>query len=330
MTTKFICQTTENPFLSGILGLATADALGVPFEFHTRREMKNNPCIDMVGMGTYSQPAGTWSDDTSMALCVMDSLTKGYFDPEDIMKKFVSWMKHAKYTATDELFDIGSTTRRALMNFVMSKDIESAGNRTENGNGNGSLMRTLPISLWRSLTCAEDDPEFLTPVHTTSALTHAHVRSLVCCGIYTYIAREILLKRDGEPLNDLIGRGFAKAMDKYKALGGEFAKEIAPGNAEYVSPENLIHYTEDKITSGGYVLDTLHAALWCLLTTNTYQDCVLKSVNLGSDTDTTAAVAGGLAGLYYGPDAIPANWLKTLKKRELLEKIAKKAYDAGK
>lgn len=312
----------RNFFLDGLLGLAVGDALGVPYEFSSRSEMRNNPATDMIGYGTYNQPEGSWSDDTSMALCSADSLCRG-LDPDDMMKKFSAWINRRQYTACGVVFDVGRTCRRAIDLFDNGCPAEMCGVAGEQGNGNGALMRILPISLWGILEgkTLADDAALLNAVHGISALTHAHERGMICCGIYTLFIDEWLHRNPQEGLMELACRAYDRALHAYSAMGSAFADEIlAPGR--FIHPQKLAHTPEHEIQSGGYVLETLHAAFWCLLTTNDYASCVLKAVNLGGDTDTTAAVAGGLAGLVYGAEGIPRRWLELLKNRELIEDIA--------
>ncbi|MBQ7785070.1 MAG: DUF1768 domain-containing protein [Clostridia bacterium] len=312
-----------NPVLDGMLGLAVGDALGVPYEFLSRKEMKQNPARDMIGYGTYNQPEGSWSDDTSMALCTADSLVKR-FDPEDMMKKFSAWKTRQQYTATGVRFDIGITSRKAIEKHEMGLDASECGDDSEYGNGNGALMRIFPVSIMQCLKMTyspENAGEFLSLVHRTAALTHAHERGLICCGIYTLILNAWINKAEKDSLLDVFARGFEQARDAYVQMGGKFKAEIEE-KGRFIHPGELALYDEERIESSGYVLHTLHAALWCLLTTDSYEQCVLKAVNLGEDTDTTAAVAGSLAGVIYGRAAIPASWLEKLKNINLIAKIS--------
>ncbi len=246
-----------------IYGQAVGDALGVPYEFMRRGTFE---CTDMVGGGAHGQPAGTFSDDTSMALAVCDSYRAlGHIDCDDIRARFNAWYENGAYTV-DGLFDIGNATMKALDS--------GRGCDGEWDNGNGSIMRTVPLAF----TDATDDE-----VRDVSAITHAHETSTEACVRTVAIARRLAA---GEPVADVVG-----AMDQ----------------------------DEDDVRSGGYVLDTYDAALWCLANTSSYADCVLRAVNLGSDTDTTAAVAGALAGIVYGIDDIPADWTDTLRGKKVID-----------
>ncbi|MDN0064178.1 ADP-ribosylglycohydrolase family protein [Collinsella ihumii] len=247
-----------------IYGQAVADALGVPYEFRPRGTFL---CTGMVGHGSHNQPAGTWSDDTSMALAICDSYRElGRIDVEDIRARFVRWYRQGAYTV-DGLFDIGNATRAALE--------RGHGLSGEWDNGNGSLMRTVPLAY----TDATDDE-----VRAVSAITHAHAVSTEACVAMVKVARELI--------------GGAEVADVAGDAAGRSANDIK---------------------SGGYVRDTYDAALWCLANTSSYAECVLAAVNLGDDTDTTAAVAGALAGIVYGMEGIPDEWLSALRGAEVIE-----------
>lgn len=252
-----------------IYGQAIGDALGVPYEFLERGSFT---CTDMVGKGTHNKPAGTWSDDTSMALCICDSYRElKRIDVDDIRARFVRWYREGAYTV-DGLFDIGGTTMRALSSGTGCKD--------ERDNGNGSLMRTLPLAFTNAT-----DRE----VAAVSAITHAHSISKDACVDAVHAAQAL--------------------------VEGSSPDEAARS----IGLRNLADKKAAEIRSGDNVLDTLKAALWCLCTTESYEACVLKAVNLGDDSDTTAAVAGGFAGIVYGKDAIPAGWMKTLRGKDVIE-----------
>lgn len=301
---------------SAVLGHAVGDALGVPVEFLLRKEMDRKPIKTMEGFGTYPYPAGTWSDDTSMALCTLDSLIKGKIDYEDIMKNFVRWINDNEYTPAGEAFDIGRTCLKAIVLYCQGNPLDICGRGAENSNGNGSLMRIHPMTLYLR---TRDDltlDEKIDAVHKTSAITHAHDRSKIGCGIYSFILWELM----DNPSKESIFAGLDKAK-AYYAHSEEIDKYRRIFEKAFVMTER------DDISSSGYVVDTLEAALWCLLTTDSYRDCVLKAVNLGEDTDTVAAIAGGLAGVLYGYDAIPEEWLDTLIRREYIEKLCCDAAD---
>ena len=300
-----------------MLGHAVGDALGVPVEFCERDELAKKPVTNMVGYGTYPYPEGCWSDDTSMSLAALDSLASGKLDFDDIMVKFGEWYYDDEYTPTGEMFDVGNTCSYAIDNyFAYHKPIEESGLTGERSNGNGSLMRIHPFVLYAYAKQMSID-EWLGVIVNASALTHAHDRSKIGCLIYTFVLMS-LLKDKGK---DGIQEGLKKAKHYLNACA-EFTQY------ERIFKNDFATLPRDEIKSSGYVVDTLEAAIWCLLTTENYRDCVLKAVNLGDDTDTVAAVAGGLAGALYGYDAIPLEWLETLKRRDYIEEMCERAFAA--
>lgn len=299
---------------SVILGHAIADALGVPVEFCDRSEVDETPVTDMMGYGTYDYPEGSWSDDTSMSLCTLDSLTKGTINYDDIMSNFIKWLNDNEYTPTGEAFDVGRTCLKAIIVYAQTKNIETCGRTVEHSNGNGSLMRIHPMVLYLHTKNELSLHEKIDIIHKTSALTHAHDRSKIGCGIYAFVLWELL----NNPVKESILSGLNKAKEYYKAYS-ELDKYSR------IFDKTFILTKRNDISSSGYVVSTLEAALWCLLTTNSYSECVLKAVNLGDDTDTVAAVAGGLAGALYGLDTIPEKWINVLKRKDYIEELCEKA-----
>lgn len=310
-----------NHVLNGIMGLCVADALGVPVEFVDRKTLEENPVVGMRAHGTYNQPAGTWSDDTSMTLCLVDSLSEG-LDYEGIMSNFIKWINEGKYTPYGGAFDIGTTTGESLRRFEEGTPPLECGGRNERDNGNGSLMRTLPVLFYLqsiygikfgdAYGAAEEAYEI---IHNISALTHAHNRSKIACGIYISVASML---PDGADLKSAVKTGIYKAMKHYKKQP-HFVDELE--HFSRLDKKDFAQLPAGEIRSGGYVVDTLEAAIWCLLNTGNYKDCVLRAVNLGRDTDTVAAVAGGLAGLEYGYEGIPQDWINEIAEREYIEDL---------
>lgn len=310
---------------AGILGLAAADALGVPVEFSAREDRRKDPVTSMRGFGSHMQPPGTWSDDTSLTLCTMESLTRG-LNLSDIMENFVKWYSNGYLTAGDVRFDIGSTTYRALENYLRRKNTRSCGQYGEMDAGNGSLMRILPMAYY--LDAINGAPfavqaNAMKTIHEVCSLTHAHIHCNIACGFYCAIAQALL---HNETIPSAINSGIANTRTYYATVNANWREE-----AEQMLPqtaEELALYPESRIKSSGYVVDTLLASLWCLCTTGSYTECVLCAVNLGHDTDTVGAVAGGLAGIAYGLDAIPKEWLSTLIRAKLLFRLCEDFYQA--
>lgn len=314
----------ENRVLDGVMGLCVGDALGVPVEFIGRETLKRDPVVDMRSYGTYNQPAGTWSDDTSMTLCLVDSLAGG-LDYNDIMTKFLAWYSENEYTPFGETFDVGNATRAAIIRFTEGRPALECGGTSEYDNGNGSLMRILPIVFYLQSKYGDnfyEKDEAFEIIHNVSKLTHAHKRSKIGCGIYISIAAMIL---KGKDLKEAIEQGIDKSMEHYKKHG-DFLEELE--HYKRLESEYFAKLAEDQISSSGYVVYTLEASIWCLLNTTNYKDCVLKAVNLGKDTDTVAAVAGGLAGVYYGYEGIPEEWKSVIVKREYVEELCEGLNEA--
>jgi ADP-ribosylglycohydrolase len=290
--------TFKDRVLGGLWGAVVGDALGVPVEFSNRADVERNPVTDLREFGTYNQPKGTWSDDSSMMLCTVDSLLRHKFDTADMGQRFVRWGNGELWTPWGKVFDIGGATRIALGRIRQGVPAEQAGGVDENSNGNGSLMRILPVAL----RFANEPPERLLEfVHRASVITHRHLRSQMACGIYCLLATS-LLKGDAPATAHAAAVRIASAFYRQPS----FATELP--HFETVLSLKLASLAERDISSTGYVVDTLTAAIWCLLTSKNYRETVLKAVNLGGDTDTTGIVAGGLAGIHDGLAAVPENW----------------------
>ena len=311
-----------------MIGHAVGDALGVPVEFASRDEIAENPVTDMEGFGTYPYPAGTWSDDTSMSLAALDSLASGEIKWNEIMNNFGKWLDDGEFTPSGEAFDVGRTCLNAIINyFTKGTKATESGGTDEHSNGNGSLMRIHPFALYEYIKGTRD----IEIIHNASSLTHAHERSKIACGIYAFVLWSILDKKDKFAG---VRSGLSKARRYYRDKSKELStysnlfRRIGLIDWHYEDPDTFRPTSVDEIKSSGYVVDTIEAAMFCLLKTNSYKDCVLMAVNLGGDTDTIAAIAGGLAGALYGYDAIPQEWRDTLIKREYIEELCERASKA--
>jgi len=306
----------------GIIGLTVADALGVPVEFESREYLTQNPVTGMLGYGTYNQPPGTWSDDTSLTLCLLDSLIAG-LDYTDIMNKFIGWENKGEYTAHGRVFDIGGTTRAALNQFSKGTEPLLCGGRGESDAGNGSLMRILPLAFYLYSVYGDnftENTEAFDVIHNVSSLTHANKRCLISCGIYISIAGRLLA---GSEIKEAIQSGLQSAK-KYYESKSEYRTELT--HFERIFSSDFMNLPQETIKSGGYVVDSLEAAIWCILNTDNYQSCVLKAVNLGGDTDTVAAIAGGLAGIGYDIGSIPEEWLNQIARLTYIKEICSDFY----
>jgi ADP-ribosylglycohydrolase len=311
---------------AALLGLAVGDALGVPVEFIARHVRQRDPVTGLRGYGTHQQPPGTWSDDSSLTFCLAETLARpggrsAMPDLADFGRRAINWLNNSYWTATGELFDVGNATRYAIQNLQQGVSPSQAGPRSEFDNGNGALMRILPLvfhQTWQAENLDLNAAWALT--EAVASVTHGHPRSTLGCFLYLLVARGLAN-----------GLSPAAAYEQMRELANNWLHKQAKGPAFYEWPKygaaldgSLPGLAEADIKSSGYVVHTLEAALWCLLTHDTYAATVLAAVNLGDDTDTTGAVAGGLAGLAYGEVGIPAEWLAGLARRADIEDLAQR------
>lgn len=299
---------------AGLLGHIVGDALGVPVEFMSREKLTKEPVTDMVGGGNRGFPAGTWSDDSSMMLCTVESiLKKKSIDYHDIMRNFLRWATEGYMTPHGSTFGMGQTVLRALVQYSKKRDIAICGCGEEKDNGNGSLMRLLPFVVYlhndRILSKNSLD-EKINIIHNASSITHRHLRSQIACGIYYFVAEELI----NEPTHTSILVGLEKAHSYYHQYD-EFA------HFQRLFSKNFKALSSDEIRTSGYVVDTLEAAIWCLERGKDYQQTLLTAVNLGGDADTVAAIAGGLAGILHGAESIPPSWIDTLAKTKEIQRL---------
>ena len=306
---------------NGILGFAIGDAMGVPLEFVQRQKLINDPVTEMLGYGSHNVPKGTWSDDTSMTLATIDSIINtGKIDYTDIASNFLKWFKDAKYTATDKVFDIGRTTLHALANIEQSmSNATDCGEKSEYSNGNGSLMRILPIAYYcykQSQNNKMSNEKVLEIVSGVSSITHAHEISILGCYIYTMYAIRLL---NGD--NKYNSYEHIKNLDYSK-----FSKDSL-SRYDRILKDDISKLDINEIKSSGYIVDTLEATLWVLLNTSNYNQAIIGAINLGNDTDTIGACTGGLAGIIYGEDTINSNWKNSLLKIEYIQDLCEKFDD---
>lgn len=288
----------------GIIGLVVGDALGVPVEFKGRDTYN---VTDMIGYGTYNQPPGTWSDDSSMTLATLESIVRmGAIDAADIMNNFYEWLQNGKFTPHNEVFDVGGATRRAVVRYANGTDPAKCGGKTRMDNGNGALMRILPVAILAET----DSHDKMVTVKSIAGLTHNHPISHIACFIYAFVVENLMNGADKR----------SALSNAIQVVGGLYGETEVWQEFRYVA--EIDKFDRDEIKSSGYVVDTLEAALWCFLNTTNYRDCVLLAVNLGEDTDTVAAVAGGLAGIYYdcgGENGVPDEWISQIARKDWIK-----------
>jgi ADP-ribosylglycohydrolase len=296
------------------IGLAAGDALGLPVEFEPRSARLADPVREMRAAASWKLQPGAWSDDTALALCLADSICEKGFDPEDAGARFVAWMDKGLWSATGEAFDVGGATRRALERVRAGLPATLAGGRGENDNGNGSLMRILPASIWLA---SLPEPARLRAVASYSSITHGHPRSVLGCYLHALVCARLLA---GEEPRAAYESAMEEASSRIDYLPRSLRSEVSAYGR--VLDCSLASASVDSVRGSGYVVHCLEAALWCLVNTLDFRSCVLAAVNLGEDADTTGAVAGGLAGLAYGRAAIPDEWSSVLAREADIETLA--------
>lgn len=284
-------------FAGAVWGHLVGDALGVPYEFKSAAEVAD---VHWGKKGTWSQPPGTWSDDGGLMLALLDSLLHGGFDLDDQGKRSLAWYRTDAYKP-GELFDIGGTTRAALQRIERGTPAIEAGDTGENQNGNGSLMRVLPIAL-TGLQLSDED--LITRARQASRITHAHPRAQLTCALYCLVARTLL---QGESDRWAVLTRALGTMDGHCA--GADRDELA------------VIQAYKKRTGGIYVVDCFWSAWDSFASAVNYEDAVVAAIKLGNDTDTTACVTGGLAGAYWGLRSIPEEWLRGLRGQEIVEPL---------
>ena len=300
-----------NVIKASTLGFVIGDAMGVPVEFLSREELVDHPVTSMRGYGSHHVEAGTWSDDTSMTLATMKAISDtGIIDYKAIMDNFAAWADRGEFTVDGVVFDMGITCRNAILNYQRYKcDPMEAGLKEIYSNGNGSLMRMLPIALYchyRNIS-AEEMKEI---VNNVSSLTHAHDISRLGC--YLYVAYTLSL---------LKGESIESAYEALLQVDLEGYSKESVNSYSRILNRNLKELSLDEIKSTGYVVHSLEASLWVLFNTSSFEQAIKTSVNLGEDTDTIAAITGSLAAIVYGIEGLPQVWVEAIRNKEYLYEV---------
>nr|WP_298136541.1 ADP-ribosylglycohydrolase family protein [uncultured Pseudomonas sp.] len=281
-----------------LLGLACGDAVGTAVEFCPRDTF--TPLVDMVGGGPFKLAPGQWTDDTSMALCLAESLlTKNGFDAKDQMGRYLNWWQWGYMSSTGECFDIGNTVRQALLKYQQTNQ-PFAGSIEPETAGNGSLMRLAPVVLFY-YPFEQDIAKFTV---ASSRTTHSAPEATECCR--------------------LLGELISKAL-----TGKSKAEVLSPSQTSFIEPKvrsiasgEYMFKTREQIAGTGYSVASLEAAIWCFWRSGSFESAVLDAANLGNDADTTAAIVGQLAGAFYGKSGIPTQWLAKLHMSAEIEGMA--------
>ena len=294
----------QDRIAGGLVGLLVGDALGVPYEFHPATDIPASDLIEYTPPPRFRRahagvPPGTWSDDGAQALCLLASLLhRGRLDVADLGGRLLNWYEHGYMAADGIVFDVGIQTAAALRRIAGGVPPLEAGGDVEHSKGNGSLMRVLPLALWHR----GDDAALVADAHDQSCVTHGHVTVQACCALYCLWARRILAGA-ADPWSEAVA-----------ALRATYGGEASYADAldREIRPE-----AERTPRGSGFVIDCLFSAKHALAA-GSYESVVRAAIALGNDTDTTACVAGGLAGLRDGLAAIPDRWVKNLRGQDVL------------
>ncbi len=285
-----------------LLGLATADALGTTVEFSARGTFA--PVTDMTGGGPFDLAPGQWTDDTSMALCLAESILEAGWDPVDQLTRYVRWWREGHLSSTGECFDIGNTVAAALRSFEQTGDPVSGSTHPRSA-GNGSIMRLAPVAIRYA-----SSYELLDRAAESSRTTHGAATAVDAC---RYLAALIAGALEARSKDELLDESYFTRAETPEIAG------VASGSFRRKS--------RDEIRGSGYVVASLEAALWSFHQSGTFEEGALLAVNLGDDADTTGAVYGQLAGALYGAEAIPERWRSLLALRETIETFADRLHN---
>ena len=298
-------------YIGSLLGLAAGDALGTTVEFMARGSF--TPLTTIVGGGPFGLAPGQWTDDTSMAMCLAESLVhERTFDAADQMRRYVRWRRHGYWSSNGVCFDVGSTVSDALRRFEQTGEV-FAGSTDQYSAGNGSLMRLAPVVL----RYARDPGKAIHYAAESSKTTHGAAEAVDAC---RYFGGLIIGALCGEDKDSLLAPYYAPP-------GVSWAETpLAPAIGKVAFGSFQEKEAED-IRGSGYVVETLEAALWTFHNTDSFRDGALLAVNLGEDADTTCAIYGQLAGAYYGVDGIPAEWRAVLARADDIRRLATRLYE---
>ena len=302
----------------GLYGLLVGDALGVPYEFYEANELPVYEKIEMTPPAGFQKTypriaAGTWSDDGAQALCLMDSLLKqGKFSLKAYSDALLAWYEEGFWAVGGVVFDVGIQTADALNAYKRGLPATDCGLMNPEGKGNGALMRVLPLALWHFVQEDTDlekrSRELVRDAHSQCQITHGHLCNQVCCALYCLAAQGLL---EGKEAREAIQEGVCALRSIYREQP-EYERELEWSVRPDIPWEGR---------GTGYVVDCLRSAFMILEQASDYEDAIKRAVLLGNDTDTTACVTGGLAGIRYGLRKIPERWLNALKEREKVEDL---------
>ena len=302
---------------SGLIGFAVGDALGVPIEFTKREKLQINKVTAMLEYRSHNVPKGSWSDDTSLIIATIEGIIKkeNEIDYNLILEEFINWADRGEYCSNDKPFGIGRTTLRSLYLFKMGYDYSKCGQNKISDNGNGSLMRILPIAYYCYYIKMENK-EIYKLVKNISELTHSHEISILGCYIYTIFIIAILNGKSKEKAYEIIRR------ENYSMFNAHIINKY-----KRILKIDIRSLSMNDISSQGFIIDTLEAVLWCFLKQETYKSTIIEVINLGNDTDTIGALTGGISGIYYGYKSIPTQWINDLKRKNYLLELCNRFHN---
>lgn len=295
----------QNRIYGAIIGAVVGDARGLPFEFKEKGTIKKRHINKPKDLGFFNQPLGTWSDDSSMIFCTMHSMLQGY-NYIDIGDTFCKWKYEAFWTPYGILFDIGGTTAKAIMHINLRKDYN--GINDENNCGNGSLMRIIPILFY----IKDNRDDRFKIIREVSSLTHSNIICVIACSIYLELCLNIL---DGHEKK----AAYIKMQKNIKEEFKEYSNELSLFSN--ILEFNIWDIDKSKLSGSGYVIHTLESSLYSFMKYNSYSKIIKNVILIGEDTDTTACISGGIAGLYYGYNRIPKKWINSIVKKDEIFKL---------
>ena len=297
----------------GIIGLAVGEAMGVPTESNKREDLLEKPVVKMIPKISNGIPKGAWSDGTSLAIATMDAISTSGLNYTAMADNYVRWFTTNKFCSTNESFSIENTTLKSLVRYTQHMDeAYECGSDDYFDNGNGSLARVLPIAYY--FTAHKDtDKKIYEVVKKTSSITHSHEVSVLGCYIFVRLL-----------MNLLKGNNKYSALNQVKRLDYSMFSKEALDEYKRILVADIAEFEIEEIKTSSFVVDTLEAAIWCFLKSESYKECVIATTNIGGDTDTIGAIAGALAGIFYGYTNIPKSYLEDLRKKDYLIELCEK------
>ena len=297
----------------GVIGLAIGEAMGVPTEFSKRELLLEKPIVKMMPKISNGIPKGAWSSGTSLTIATMDAISKSGLNYTAMADNYVRWFTTNKFCSINESFSIENTTLKSLVRYTQHmEEAYECGSDDYFDNGNGSLARVLPIAYYFAAH-KDTDKKIYEVVKKTSSITHSHEVSILGCYIFVRFV-----------MNLLKGNNKYSALNQVKRLDYSMFSKEALDEYKRILVADIAEFEIEEIKTTSFVVDTLEAAIWCFLKSESYKECAIATTNIGGDTDTIGAVAGALAGIFYGYGNIPKSYLEDLRKKDYLIELCEK------